>query len=277
MAMRTPRPVLRPFVEALWSLDELDEGVVCGCAPRREHVLPTGRMHLVVRLADDPLRLFCSDDDHSGRTSSTAVVGGARASYYIREVSRPLCSVGATLLPGAAFVLFGARADELATRHTPLEDLWGAGEVSLLRERLASARSHAGRLDVFEAALAARLPRVHGLHPAVAQALDDLRVSRPVHEAVQRSGYSHRALVDLFSGAVGLTPKRYARVRRFHRALQRASRHDAPWVDVATGLGYSDQAHFVREFHEFAGVTPSRYRRAAPRFAHHVPVDPRSR
>jgi AraC-like DNA-binding protein len=274
MAMRPPRPVLRPFVEALWSLDE---GAVCGYAPRREHVLPTGRMHLVVRLADDPLRLFRADDDHSGRISSTAVVGGARASYYIREVSRPLCSVGATLLPGAAFALFGARADELATRHTPLEDLWGAGEVSLLRERLASVRSHAGRLDVFEAMLAARLPRVHGLHPAVAQALDDLRVSRPVHEAVQRSGYSHRALIDMFSGAVGLTPKRYARVRRFHRALQRASGPDASWVDIATGLGYSDQAHFVREFREFAGVTPSLYRRAAPRFAHHMPVETRPR
>ena len=268
MALRIPRPSLRPFVEALWSHDE---AAVRDHAPRREHVLPTARMHLVVRLADDPLRLFRADHDRSGHLVSTAVVGGARASYYIREVSRPLCSVGATLLPGAAFALFGARADELATRHTPLEDLWGAGEVAQVRERLAGARSHDARLDVFEAALAARLPRVHGLHPAVAHVLSDLRASRSVHEAVQRSGYSHRALIDLFAGAVGLTPKRYVRVRRFHAALQRAEH--APWADIAATLGYSDQAHFVREFREFAGFTPSVYRRAAPRFAHHVPVD----
>ena len=129
MALRTPMPPLRPFVEALWSLDETP---VSDFALRREHVLPTGRMHLVVRLADDPLRLFQADDDPSGRLVGTAVVGGARASYYIREVSRPLCSVGATLLPGAAFALFGARADELAVRHTRLEDLWGPGAVGLL-------------------------------------------------------------------------------------------------------------------------------------------------
>ncbi len=192
--------------------------------------------------------------------------------YYIREVSRPLCSVGATLLPGAAFALFGARADELAVRHTRLEDLWGPGAVGLLRERLAGACSPAERLDVFESMLAARLPRVDGLHPAVAQALHDLRTSRPVHEAVQRSGYSHRTLIDLFSGAVGLSPKRYARVRRFHTALRYASQ-DASWADIAASVGYSDQAHFVREFREFAGVTPARYRRAMPRFAHHVPVE----
>jgi len=103
--------------------------------------------------------------------------------------------------------------------------------------------------------------------------LHDLRAFRPVHEAVQRSGYSHRALIGLFAGAVGLTPKRYARVRRFHGALRRAV-PDASWADIAADLGYSDQAHFVREFREFAGVTPSGYRRAAPRFAHHVPVAP---
>lgn len=270
MALRQPRPTLRPFVEGLWSHDETNAPQH---EPHREHVLPTGRMHLVIRLADDPLRLFQADGDLSGRLMSTAVVGGARASYYIREVSRPLCSVGATLLPGAAFALFGVRADELATRHTSLADLWGAGEVDLLRDRMAGVRSHAERLDVFEAALAARLPRVHGLHPAVAQALHDLRASRPVHEAVRRSGYSHRALVDLFSGAVGLTPKRYARVRRFHGALRRAAAPQASWADIAANLGYSDQAHFVREFREFAGVTPSRYRWIEPRFAHHVPVE----
>ena len=270
MALRPPIPPLRPFVEAIWSLDER---AVSGDAVRREHVLPTGRMHLVVRLGDDPLRLFQHDDDRAGQVVATALVGGARASYYVREVSRPLCSVGATLLPGAAFALFGARADELAARHTPLEDLWSAREVDVLRDRLATARSHAERLDVFETTLAARLPRIHGLHPAVAHVLHDLRAFRPVHEAVQRSGYSHRALIGLFAGAVGLTPKRYARVRRFHGALRRAV-PDASWADIAADLGYSDQAHFVREFREFAGVTPSGYRRAVPRFAHHVPVAP---
>jgi AraC-like DNA-binding protein len=229
-------------------------------------------MHVVVRLGNVPLRLFAADDDHEGHVVGTAVVGGARASYYVRDVSQPLCSVGAMLLPGAAFALFGARADELAGRHTALDELWSAGELDALRARLSVARSHVDRLDVFETLLAARMPRVHGLHPAVAQGLRDIRASRPVHDVVRRSGYSHRGFVVLFSGAVGLTPKRYARVLRFQRALGRAARGEDGWAGIAADLGYSDQAHFNREFREFTGVTPSRYRLLAPRPLHHLPV-----
>ncbi len=253
----------------LWSSD--DAGSKDGGVPGREHVLPTGRMHLVVRLGDDPLRVFDTSDDRHGRIVGNAIVGGARAGYYAREVGGAVRSVGAMLLPGAAFALFGARADELAHRHTPLDDVWGA-EAGRIREGLAAMRGHNARLDFFEAMLGARLPAVRGLHPAVAQALDDLRAARPVHDAVRRTGFSHRALVALFSAAVGLTPKRYVRVRRFRRALGRAARSHESWAGIAADLGYSDQAHFTREFREFTGVTPSHYRALAPRHPHHLPV-----
>ena len=48
---RLPRPALRPFVETLWAMDEAAPARASG---RREHVIPTGRMHLVFRLSDDP-------------------------------------------------------------------------------------------------------------------------------------------------------------------------------------------------------------------------------
>src|SRR5262245_43885762 len=101
---REPRAQLRPFVETLWAMDETADRP-SGTA-RREHVLPTGLMHLVFRLSDDPLRLFHGAEDRSGETIGDAIVGGARASFYVREFSRPLCSVGAQLRPGAAQALF---------------------------------------------------------------------------------------------------------------------------------------------------------------------------
>ena len=83
-------------------------------------------------------------------------------------------------------------------------------------------RAHArSRLDAFERLLAQRLPVVRGLHPAVARALERLGSPTAVHEVVKQSGYSHRRFITLFSRAVGLTPKMYARVMRFQRALRR--------------------------------------------------------
>lgn len=270
---RLPRPALRPFVEAVWATGETRE--VRASASVREHVIPTGGMHLVFRLSDDPLRLFDDARDCEGRVISTAVVGGARSRFYIRDISKPLCSVGALLRPGAAEVLFSVHADELSEQHTALEDLWGA-RVASMRDRLGEARSMEQRLDAFERLLGERLPIVRGLHPAVAQALQQLATTRSIHDVVRHSGYSHRRFIALFSRAVGLTPKVYSRVLRFQSALRRAR---APaldaWIDVAMAAGYSDQSHFNREFREFAGVTPTDYRDTAPAFPHHVPVDRR--
>jgi AraC-like DNA-binding protein len=253
-------------------MDETSEAAAPGS--RKEHVVPTGSMHLVFRLSDDPLRLYTDDADIEGTLLSTAVVGGARTRFYIREVSRPLHSVGAQLRPGCALLLFGAPAGELAERHTALEDLWGP-RVSAARDRLGEAASPAQRLDAFEDLLAERLPLVHGLHPAVARALQQLPGATRVHEVVEQSGYSHRRFVELFVQAVGLTPKAYSRVQRFQRALEHASGADASLCDIAAAAGYSDQSHFNREFRDCVGVTPTEYRTIAPRFRHHVPVSGR--
>lgn len=60
----------------------------------RELVLPTGGTSLVFRL-DHPLRVFADVDDQIGHRVDYAVVGGTRATFYVRDISHPLHSVGA--------------------------------------------------------------------------------------------------------------------------------------------------------------------------------------
>jgi transcriptional regulator GlxA family with amidase domain len=128
-------------------------------------------------------------------------------------------------------------------------------------------------MDVLVSLLVARLPAVRGLHPAVAQALEQFWTTTDVRRVVKASGYSHRQFIALFSRAVGLTPKLYCRVIRFQNALKdTAANPSVSWVDLAVDVGYSDQPHFTREFREFAGLTPEQYRKVSPTLTHHVPL-----
>ena len=57
---------------------------------------------------------------------------------------------------------------------------------------------------------------------------------------------------------VGLSPKLFARLRRFQMALDRKRTSGTRWLDVAHDLGYFDQMHMVKEFRAFGDEAPSR-------------------
>ncbi len=270
MLQREPIPALRPFVGMLWASGP--SGSVAGGGLYRERVLPNGNMHLVLRSSTRPLRIFDNPQDRRGSTFDRAMVGGARAGCYLREFVPDGVSVGAELRAGAGMALFNVPASELAMHHTALDDLWGVAAM-LARERIFTSTDPGRQLDAFETILAARLPRVHGLHPVVAQALVGFRASPDVDTMVAASGCSHRHFIALFARETGLTPKRFCRVQRFRALLAHAASHPTlSWTELALAGGYSDQSHFNREFQAFAGITPGEYRRARPRFPHHVPL-----
>ncbi len=74
------------------------------------------------------------------------------------------------------------------------------------------------------------------------------------------TGIGLRTLQRRFMEHVGVSPRQHLRWLRFERARQLLSRRDHRSADIAMAAGYSDQAHFVREFRRFAGVTPGRWR-----------------
>ena len=267
---RLPSPVLRPFVALIWASDAPSAKPFA--PPVREHLLPSGGMHIVFRTSDGPLRIFGPDEIARAQPVGAALVGGARSRYYVRELSAPSSSVGAVLRPGAAQLLLGASADELAERHTLLEDLWGASARSV-REQLLEARRSEDRLAILEATLAARLPRVHAMHPAIASVLEAMHRLPSVESLVRQGGLSHRSFIAHFRRAVGLAPKTYLRVLRFQHALRLLRRgNPMSLAAVAADAGYSDQSHFHREFVELAGATPMAYLRRAPAEANHLPL-----
>jgi AraC-like DNA-binding protein len=225
----------------------------------RERMIPSGSMHLVFRFSSTPIRIFRSLEDAQGDVFHGGVAGGIRSSYYVKNIAPIACTVGASLQPGASEALFGVPANELSNRHVALEDLWGSA-ARVLGERLQEAVGLEKRLQVLELFLAARVPRVSGIHPAVAHALGRLSTNVRIGDIVVETGYSHRHFVHLFQQSVGLSPRTYSRLLRFQKTLRNGiDKTGERWIDVALEAGYSDQAHFNREFRELTGISPTEY------------------
>ena len=253
---RRPRPPLDACVDLLWSVD----------APRGPHrlerVLPTGTAQLVVNLASDRINAY---DCRSGRSRGTGpgtVLAGPRSTVGLIDGDAQYQIVGACIVAGGLPMLVPVPAHEVAECDVPLDLLWDRRTVERLRDMLLGATSAVARLDVLEAALIDRL-HFRSLHPAVACALDTFTrrasVAR-IDQVVRDSGFSARYLVDRFKAQVGLTPKRFSRVRRFQLAVARAHRGLAEeWAELALDCGFYDQAHLVNEFRDFSGLPPSAY------------------
>lgn len=73
--------------------------------------------------------------------------------------------------------------------------------------------------------------------------------------------FSERYIQKLFIDSVGLTPQSFFSVQRFNRSLSLIQSSDTDLTSIAYQCGYYDQAHFIREFKKFSGVSPSEVRR----------------
>jgi AraC-like DNA-binding protein len=79
-----------------------------------------------------------------------------------------------------------------------------------------------------------------------------------VSHVARELGVSERQLLRVFREAVGVSPKAFARLARFHRAVDGA-RAGASWTRIAAATGYCDQAHLIDEFQAITGTTPRRF------------------
>ena len=72
---------------------------------------------------------------------------------------------------------------------------------------------------------------------------------------------SERQFERRFTGACGLTPRRWLTIRRYEHSLVQLAQDGQPLVEVAAEAGFADQAHMTRVFRDVAARTPAQTRR----------------
>ncbi len=264
---RTPQAALAPFVGHLgYAEGNAGSGL--------ERALPTGVPQLLVNLAEDRYRVYAGPGDaRAVESAGGAALSGPRSHVQVIDTADQRETVWVAFRPGGAAAFFAGPVDRTSEHLLDLDALWGHHAGADLRERLAAAPTPQAKLDVVERVLRGRAVRPLRADPGLAFAVAQLQRGTPVALVAERCGLTGRAFTRRFTDNVGLTPKRFARVRRFQRALASIP-HDRPvdWAEIAHRTGYFDQAHFVKEFRAFTGLVPSAYKPRSATTRNHVPL-----
>lgn len=165
------------------------------------------------------------------------------------------------LTPLGAHLLLRQPMSPLANRTLDLDDLLG-GEIDGLVARLHDTADWRARFRLVDSFLLKRLADCRR-GTEVAHALRRLEASHGrvgIGDLADDLGWSRKRLIARFQAELGLPPKTIARILRFNRMLALI---DDPrgrgLAELAHVAGYYDQAHFNRDFRDFARMTPGEY------------------
>jgi len=259
-----PSAPLSPFIDFLWYFED-------DLPLTRERVLPTGAMQLIVNLDVDELRWYSGPDFRVVHRIGGAALGGPSDEPVVIDTAEQRRLMGVAFKAMGAAPFLPCPADALRGSHVPLDVLWGV-EGAVLRERLLEADSPQTILTLVDRFLQCRGAGRLSLDPAVDFAVHSLERGARVKAVVTRLGWTPRRFISRFESQVGLTPKRFSRIRRFQRTLMLV-RPGRDWSELAALAGYFDQSHLIHDFHEFSGAPPSAYRPRHMLERNHVPLD----
>ncbi|MEO9129766.1 MAG: helix-turn-helix domain-containing protein [Sphingomonas sp.] len=162
--------------------------------------------------------------------------------------------------------LLGIPMGEMIDRVVPLDAVLGKAArdlgIRLLEANAAEPNGRHARIALLDAALIARLAECPPVRAEVTEAIG-LLITRPDLDiaAIARDiGWSRKHLAACVRDTVGVGPRSFRRLIRFQRLTAIMADDRAPdWAGLACDAGYCDQSHLIREFREFADMTPTEF------------------
>jgi AraC-like DNA-binding protein len=177
-------------------------------------------------------------------------------------VSKADIFLGVRFLPGTLHYFFNLPVNEIVDVIVPLREVI-TGDFRNVYEKVSTATEAKDKIKHIEEFLLKRI--INSAYEP------DLRVLKTIHdmyrsdgniplEKNQIYGITSRQLRRLFYYYIGVSPKTFGKIVRFQSVLRSiTSTSDRSFTSLDSDFGYYDQSHFIREFKQLTGFSPSAF------------------
>jgi AraC-like DNA-binding protein len=221
-----------------------------GLAPERAETLPHPSVHLIFE-----------------RNVGGRIAGVARGKFS-RVLEGEGGAIAAKFRPGGFYPFVRVSVSTLSGTTPSVRDVFGA-DGDAVEQAVLTERTDASRITLIEEFLRGLRPQPDEHVARIAEIVHAVAGNREivkVEDLVDRYGLNKRTLQRLFAKYVGVSPKWVIQRYRLHEAAEQlASNESISQSALALDLGYSDQAHFARDFKTVVGTSPAAYARKARR------------
>jgi AraC-like DNA-binding protein len=190
------------------------------------------------------------------QTQVNGQIYGTVTKNYALQVRGGCTYFGVRFMPGYLPKKFSVSLPELVDNHISLQEIQGG---SLLVESIAEAADFQSKIAVVKKFIDDSFYQsdlLHMLISNIGRYNGNVRVSALEKE----THYTARYLNKVFQQQLGIPPKAFANIIRFQTMLQKMNANRSfVTADLAAEFGYFDQSHLIKEFKEFAALTPGEY------------------
>jgi AraC-like DNA-binding protein len=134
-------------------------------------------------------------------------------------------------------------------------------QIQSIYEQLENAPNYSTMIKVIEQYLWHRIQNIKtNFLPIdeVSRLMLDQNQHLPVEQWAQLACLSISQFERRFVQQMGVSPKLFLRINRFHKAFQMKEQNSQlDWLSIAYDLDYSDYQHLVKDFKQFSGSTPN--------------------